>query len=413
MVRKYGNCINYTNCKNADEKAEIGIIEGHDFVCPECHNPLYVLKPQEESKPLFFKILAAILIAAAIFFIYNKCSNPSTTTSLESNIEEVKPLENKVYSPNDEFFTIIKSEKIKIGVQSLSPPFNYVENGNRTGFDYDFAKMVFAQSEFGFVNPDAIDADHEVLLYEDIPGMLTKKNARGTNDVDIIMGALSYEEADTPGVIYTIPYIENFGYSLVAKKTSNIKSLADLKGKKIGVLQGDPVLLDYAKSVLPEGASIVEKKVDTQKWMSDFLNTNKVDAIIFDFPFAIVEVNSSEDLQVKVANLPNSNITYRIGLRKGNEKLRDELNTAIRKVKLMPDYTSLLKKYLPADGVLKPTNVNNNPTHIVAKGESLSIIAEKHLKDVSRWKEIQSLNNLPNPQFISVGDKLIMPADYK
>jgi ABC-type amino acid transport substrate-binding protein len=407
----YGKCVNYGECKNADKKVEIGVLETKEFLCPECDNKLYVLKPvSTEIKPIVFKIAAFILGLAVLFLLYKNFAGADTKSN---NSIEIIENNGKTYSENDDFYTIKKNQKVKIGIQSLSPPFNYIENGKRTGFDYDFAKMIFSQTEFGLTNNDAIDADHEVLLYEDIPGMLSKKNARGGNDVDIIMGALSFEETDTPEIIYTIPYVENFGYCLVTKKNSPIKTLADLKGKRIAVLKGDPVLLDYAKSVLPPGASIFERVVDTQKWESDCLTNDQVDAIIFDYPFAIAEVNNSNDLQVKIANLPNSSINYRIGLRKGNEKLRDELNSAIRKVKQSEKYTDLLKKYLSTEGVLAPVNSNNNPTHIVKKGETLSIIAQNHLNSVSRWREIQDLNNLPNPQFITVGNRLIMPLDYK
>jgi nucleoid-associated protein YgaU len=151
---------------------------------------------------------------------------------------------------------------------------------------------------------------------------------------------------------------------------------------------------------------------DSETWLSDFINKGKVDAIIYDFPFASVEVKGS-NLQIKVANLPNSDISYKIGLRRGNERLRDELNAAIRKIKLMPQYSNLLKRYLPIDDILIPNNGGNNPSHIVQTGETLSIIARDHLKDLNRWKEIENLNNLPNPHFIGIGKKLIMPSDYR
>lgn len=408
MIRKYGNCINYKNCKNADEKIEIGVPEGNDFVCPECSNTLYVLKPQAESKGKTLKIILGVVALIGLFLLIKNSFDNSKGSEEKLSVIDKPNAENK----NDDYFKIIQNGKVNIGVQALSAPLNYIENGKQKGLDYDLARLIFSQTEFGFTNNTSIEADHLVKDYADIPSLLSKKTTRGNFEVDIIMGGLTFTDDDDPNVVYTIPYMEDFGYCLVAKKSSTIKSLDDLKGKKIGVVQEDPDVLSYTKSVLPAGATIVELSDDTETWLSNFLNTNKVDAIFYDFPFAVGEIEGS-DLQIKVANLPNSSISYKIGLRKGNEKLRDELNTAIRKIKELPEYSTLIKRYLPVKDVLVPTNDNKNPIHIVKKGESLSIIAEQHLNNVKRWKDIQSLNNLPNPQFISTGDKLIMPVDYR
>jgi nucleoid-associated protein YgaU len=49
-------------------------------------------------------------------------------------------------------------------------------------------------------------------------------------------------------------------------------------------------------------------------------------------------------------------------------------------------------------------------THTVAKGETLSSIAKKYYGDSKLWKLIANANPKVNPNSISVGDKLSIPA---
>jgi nucleoid-associated protein YgaU len=166
------------------------------------------------------------------------------------------------------------------------------------------------------------------------------------------------------------------------------------------------------ESKLPNGAKIVQLSDESETWLSDSINGKLCDAIVYDFPFAATEIENS-NLKIKIAKLPNSDIGYKIGLRKGNERLRNELNSAIRKIKELPQYANLLKVYLPIGNVVVPRNVGNNPTHKVENGDTLSNIALTHLGKIERWNEIQSLNNIPNPHLISIGQILIMPTDYR
>ena len=46
----------------------------------------------------------------------------------------------------------------------------------------------------------------------------------------------------------------------------------------------------------------------------------------------------------------------------------------------------------------------------VASGDSLAILARRHLGDAARWPEIRELNGIPNPDLISVGQQLLLPC---
>jgi serine/threonine protein kinase len=137
------------------------------------------------------------------------------------NTHERQSITDNEQNRNDDFYVIKRRGEVKIGVQSDASPLNYIDNGRRKGLDYDLAKLIFSQSEFGLTNSMAIDADHQVEDYEEIPKMLSSKNSRGEYEIDIVMGGLTFNDGDDPNVVYTIPYLDNFGYCLVSKKNDN------------------------------------------------------------------------------------------------------------------------------------------------------------------------------------------------
>lgn len=250
--------------------------------------------------------------------------------------------------------------------------------------------------------------EEKVGDYAEIPSLLGKKNKSGDYVIDIVMGGLTFSDEDSEGVTYSIPYLENFGYSLISKGKDNINTLNDLRFKKVGVVQGDPDVLAYAQSVIPHGATIVELSDESETWAPDAINGHKCDALIYDFPFAAVEVEDT-NLKIKVSKLPHSDLGYKIGVRKGSEALLARINDAIKTIKEMPEYASILKAYLPVSNVVAPKNVGNKKVYVVAKGDTLSKISESELGSSERWPEIQELNNIPNPHLISVGQNLYLP----
>jgi LysM repeat protein len=51
----------------------------------------------------------------------------------------------------------------------------------------------------------------------------------------------------------------------------------------------------------------------------------------------------------------------------------------------------------------------NETVYVVVCGDTLRTIAQTHLGDKMRYPEIQSRDNLANPNFISVGQRLVIP----
>lgn len=294
---------------------------------------------------------------------------------------------------------------VAVSVQNPSVPFFENAGGRAKGFNVDFMKILFAQSEFG--NSIKVDTDHAVETYADVP-----KQLLSNKQVDIAIDGLTFNDEDLAGVVYTIPYVKDFGYALITPKGMSVNNVSELAGLKIGVIKGDPDVKAFAEGAFP-GATIVEvsdKADDSGKFIAGHFKAKRIDAMVYDYPFAVAEV-ANTDLQFAMTKIKGSDIQYRIGVRKGDTDLLAALNSAIRKAADTPEYPEMLKKYFMSANVAAVRRASSGEeSYVVVKGDTLSTIANAKLDDIKRYTEIQTRNNLANPNFIAVGQKLIIPS---
>lgn len=301
---------------------------------------------------------------------------------------------------------IIASNTVRVSVQNPSKPFFFRDNrGSAKGFNVDFMKALFAESDFGG-RDIKLDTSHEVDAYEKVP-----KQLLGGNVVDIAIDGLTFNEDDLKGVVYTIPYVKDFGYSLIAQSHSDITSAEAANGKTIGVLKGDPDAMAFAKQKFPSSriVELSDKADGNGKWIVGYVDSHKVDAVIYDYPFAVAELEGT-DMQFVSPKLLGSNIEYKIGVRAGDKDLLQALNSAIRKVTASDAYTEMLKTYFMSNKVAAARAANGNEAvYMVVRGDTLSTIAKAKLGDSKHYIDIQTRNNLANPNFIAVDQKLVIP----
>ena len=177
------------------------------------------------------------------------------------------------------------------------------------------------------------------------------------------------------------------------------------------LFRSDPDAMAFAKSTFQKSkiVALSDKADENGKWIVGHIDTHRVDAVMYDYPFAVSELEGT-DLQFVSPKITGSNIEYKIGVRAGDKDLLSALNSAIRKVIDSDAYTEMLKAYFMSNKVSAARAAKCNETvYVVARGDTLSAIAQAQLGDKMRYPEIQSRNNLANPNFIAVGQKLVIP----
>jgi ABC-type amino acid transport substrate-binding protein len=450
MATRTGTCPN-RGCQYGYSHKPIPISEGSAFICPGCGSPLVPISQTGGRSPAFKLLLLALPFAAILVLAivaYKIWINPPTAHPFDGPGSGVSvtptpistttgckglPMHSHVWSD------IQKRGYLIMGVQASAPPMNNSPDRDkwdeekseadederrlkelswkRTGFDYELARML--AFEMGLVHDKNVRA-REVAEFKDLFCLLNRKEKDGSFSVDIIMSGIARDPAYDDTISWTKSYAE-FGYALVTKKSSYIETLADCKNKKIGIVQGDNIVKQYVTQQLPN-SQLVELSDESDEWLSDALNLNQVDAVVYDYPFAVEEVKGINEqvkeqgvlgklLEIRIASLPNSQLKYSIGVPKGEEDLLAMLNDAIDRVTAEdnPRYADLIRKYFKSQDIKQVQIAPGARIYIVKRGDSLARIAARELGDENRWRELGALNNIGNDHLIVPNQKLVLP----
>jgi lysine/arginine/ornithine transport system substrate-binding protein len=232
--------------------------------------------------------------------------------------------------------SVLAETTLRYGVEAEYPPFESKNaKGELEGFDIELgnaickaAKMKCAWEESSF---DTL-----------IPALQAKK-------FDAINSAMNITEKRKETIDFTNP-IYRIPSQLVAKPNAGLAPTAEgLQGKNIGVLQGS-IQEVYAKAHWePKGVNVVSYK-DQNLVYSDMI-TGRLDGTLVMAAAGQAGFLSKPESKgyafvggpVEDDKILGSGIGF--GLRKGDDKLKNELNSAIGQVQADGTVTRLAKKY--------------------------------------------------------------------
>ena len=204
-------------------------------------------------------------------------------------------------------------QEFKYAMSGLYKPFNYKDNGKLAGFDVEIGEAL--AKKMG-MKPVPVTNPWETL----IQGLQAKK-------FDAILASMTVTDERKKSVNFTDTYYRSGAQIFVAKDNQAIKSVADLKGKKIGVVKAST----YKELALQntDKENVIEYDSDITALMD--LPTGRLDAVITDQMVGLPIIKDGA-IKIKDVGEPLSHDDQAIAVRKEDKELLDKLNKALAEI---------------------------------------------------------------------------------
>lgn len=174
--------------------------------------------------------------------------------------------------------------------------------------------------------------------------------ALNNGDVDLVISGVTINDKRKQSYDFTAPYFE--ARQLIAvQQASNVKSLKDLAGKKVGVVTGSTGD-DIASREFGKTNTDIRRFESTPVVISELVGSG-VDAAIGDNGVIAFRVQEHKQLKtVSDANFPKE--YFGIVVKQGNKALRDKLNSGLAAIKADGSYAQIYKKWFQAEAPALP-----------------------------------------------------------
>lgn len=218
--------------------------------------------------------------------------------------------------------------KLTMATNAEFPPFEYIENGEVVGVDVEIAEAVAKK----------LGKELEVTNI-DFDAALT---GASTGKYDMAVAGITASEDRCQNMNFSIDYYKA-SQAIIVMSDSEISGKDMLQGKTIACQEGttgEQYLLDNSYSVqsFKTGAEAVSA-----------MTSGKVDAVVIDNAVANA-LSAKQYGATKVLGEALTEETYAIALKKGNDKLTEQINGAIEELKADGTLAKIFDKYeLPYD----------------------------------------------------------------
>lgn len=271
-------------------------------------------------------LITFLMITLVASLLLTGCSGSGAT---KSSTEDTKPSQSDT-SLED----IKKAGKFVVGLDDSFPPMGFRnEKDEIVGFDVDMAKE--AAKRMGVeIELKPIDWDSKVL---ELNG---KK-------IDVIWNGLTITEERKKEIAFTKPYLENRQIIVVAAG-SDIKTKADLAGKKVGVQSGSSSMdaLEKDEKTLKSLEEVVEFGNNTEALMD--LKIGRIDAVVVDEVVGRYYI-SKKPGEYTVLEDHFGSEEYGVGLRLGDQAFLSELQKVLDEMKKDGTSAKISKKWFGED----------------------------------------------------------------
>ena len=226
-----------------------------------------------------------------------------------------------------------KLEKLRWLPNAEFPPFEYLENDKVVGVDADIAAEI--AKDLG-VELEIVDGKFDAV----IPSVQSGKASFGA-------AGMTVTEDRAKKVDFSVKYITSTQY-IIVPKDSDVKTIEDLAGKRIGVqlgTTGDFIITDEVegykdkdgnpvKGVLQDTGATITRANNAIDATQDMVN-GKLDAVVIDKLPAeniVATQATTKTFELVYSDGSNTEEQYAIAVAKGNETLLEAINKTLQRL---------------------------------------------------------------------------------
>ncbi|OXM14643.1 amino acid ABC transporter substrate-binding protein [Paenibacillus herberti] len=269
-------------------------------------------------------LIVTVLILAACGSKNNNTNTPAPSESPATNAT------GETGAGGDSWEAIKASGKMRIGTEGTYAPFSFNDaSGKLTGFDVEIAEEV--AKRLG-LEPEFSQTPWDSL----IAGLDAKR-------FDVIFNQVGINDERKAKYDFSDDYIVSKAVLIVREDNNDIKTFADLKGKK----SGQTLSSNLATLAKNNGAEIVS--VDGFNQAIDLLASKRIDATVNDSLSFLDLKKQKPELPMKIAVEATDASKNAALFRKGNEGFVKAVNEALTGMKSDGTYLKISEKYFGED----------------------------------------------------------------
>lgn len=262
--------------------------------------------------------LTAVLMSVFVAFAFAGCGQKAAekapaTTAEQTKAESPKPTETKAATKLDQ---IKAAGKIVVGTSADYPPYEFhkaiKDKDEIVGFDIAIAKEL--AKDLG-VKLEIQDMKFDGLLA-----------ALQAGNIDFVIAGMTPTEERKQSVDFTkIYYTASQGVMVRAEDKDKYKTVADLKGKKVGAQKG--AIQEKIAQEQITGATVIALGKIPDLVME--LKSKKIDALVIELPVATGYVGKNADLAISAIQVKDDTGGSAVAVKKGNPELVDAMNKTL------------------------------------------------------------------------------------
>ena len=270
-------------------------------------------------------LILALVMALSLVACGNNNTEDDTKDYASMSLEELKAE-----------LTTVTEGKLTMSTNATFPPYEMLaDDGSFEGIDVEVAGAI--AEKLGLeLQIDDMGFDAALLAVQgDSP------------KADIVMAGVTVTEDRQLVMNFSDSYATGIQVVIV-KEGSEIKSIDDLEGKKIGTQMGTTGYI-YCSDT-PENGGYGEENViayDSGITAVQALVNGQVDCVVIDNEPAQAYVKANAGLSILDTEFTNED--YAIGMNKGNACLLAAVNAAMAELKADGTFQSIVDKYIPAE----------------------------------------------------------------